>query len=270
MPTPSSSSSQRRGAGKGTAGGDEVDMSEVWINGDETHWSMSADPVKMLGCLRDNRGRGRPSQTCFSDAINRRLRLLACACCRRIWHMYYDERSQRAVQVAELFADTLATLNDVQAALAASEAVYNRTCSVARSATTALEPDAYDAALSSITYAACAFAFSAAARWSGARDSEHRIQADLLRDIFGNPFRPVVIEPAWLAWNDGTIPKLAQVIYEERELPSGHFDRGQLAILADALEEAGCGDAGLLGHLRGEGPHVRGCHVFDALLQRPS
>lgn len=102
------------------------------------------------------------------------------------------------------------------------------------------------------------------------RDEELRAQCDLLRDIFGNPFRPVVIEPAWLAWNDGTIPKLAQVIYEERELPSGHFDRGQLAILADALEEAGCGDAELLGHLRGEGPHVRGCHVLDALLQRPS
>jgi hypothetical protein len=38
------------------------------------------------------------------------------------------------------------------------------------------------------------------------------------------------------------------------------------AILADALEEAGCTDAAILSHLRGPGPHVRGCWVVDLLL----
>src|SRR5262249_33713682 len=59
-----------------------------------------------------------------------------------------------------------------------------------------------------------------------------------LRDMFGNPFRPVALDPAWLAWNSGTIPRLAQALSEDRELPSGHLDNHRLAVLADALEDA--------------------------------
>jgi hypothetical protein len=84
----------------------------------------------------------------------------------------------------------------------------------------------------------------------------------LLREIVGNPFRsPSIIDPFWLAWNDGTVPKIAQGIYNERA-----FDR--LPVLADALLDAGCTDPDLLDHLRGPGPHVRGCHVLDLLLGR--
>jgi hypothetical protein len=93
-----------------------------------------------------------------------------------------------------------------------------------------------------------------------------REQAALLHDIFGNPFRPAAVDPAWLAWHGGAIPNLAQTVYEERELPSGHLDAARLAVLADMLEEAGCADAQLLGHLRGPGPHVRGCFAVDLLL----
>lgn len=92
------------------------------------------------------------------------------------------------------------------------------------------------------------------------------LHCTLIHDIFGNPFRPVTIGPTWLAWNDRTIPKLAQAIYDERQLPSGHFDAGRLAILADALEEAGCANADILSHCRSPGPHVRGCWVVDLLL----
>ena len=82
----------------------------------------------------------------------------------------------------------------------------------------------------------------------------------MLRDIVGNPFRlPPAIEPAWLVWNDGTIRKIVQAIYEERA-----FDR--LPILADALEDTGCDNVELLAHCRGDGPHVRGCWVVDLLL----
>jgi hypothetical protein len=88
---------------------------------------------------------------------------------------------------------------------------------------------------------------------------EQAEQSRLLRDVQGNPFRPVAVEPGWLAWNDGTVVKLAQGIYEERA-----FDRSP--ILADALEEAGCTDADLLGHLRSPGPHVRGCWALDLVL----
>jgi hypothetical protein len=55
---------------------------------------------------------------------------------------------------------------------------------------------------------------------------------------------------------------------DERVLPAGHLDNDRLAILADALEDAGCTDQAILGHLRGPGHHVRGCWAVDALLGR--
>jgi hypothetical protein len=94
-----------------------------------------------------------------------------------------------------------------------------------------------------------------------AQAAERAAQAALLRCLFGlPPFRPLPrLNPAWLAWEGGTVPKLAAAVYEERA-----FDR--LPILGDALEEAGCDLAGLLTHLRGPGPHVRGCWAVDLLL----
>jgi hypothetical protein len=86
-------------------------------------------------------------------------------------------------------------------------------------------------------------------------------QCALLRDVAGNPFRPARVDPSWLAWHEATVPRLAQVIYGEHA-----FDR--LPILADALEEAGCADGWLLDHLRGKGPHARGCWAVDLLTGR--
>ena len=85
----------------------------------------------------------------------------------------------------------------------------------------------------------------------------------VLRDIFGNPFRPVTFNAAW---RTSTVTNLAQAIYDDRLLPSGLFDNQRLGVLADALEEAGCDNADILGHLRGGGEHVRGCHVIDLIL----
>ena len=78
----------------------------------------------------------------------------------------------------------------------------------------------------------------------------------LIRDIFGNPFRPVPADPRWLT---PTVVALADAIYAGRM-----FDR--LPVLADALEEAGCDNADILTHCRGDGPHVRGCWVVDLVL----
>jgi hypothetical protein len=86
------------------------------------------------------------------------------------------------------------------------------------------------------------------------------IHAELLRELFGSlPFRSFVPDPGWLVWKDYTVPKLAQVIYDDRA-----FDR--LPILADALEEAGCDNADILDHCRQPGMHVRGCWVTDLIL----
>jgi hypothetical protein len=78
----------------------------------------------------------------------------------------------------------------------------------------------------------------------------------LFHEVFGNPFRPVAVDPSWLTTD---VRLLADGIYEERA-----FDR--LPILADALMDAGCANDALLGHLRSDGPHVRGCWALDLLL----
>ncbi len=89
---------------------------------------------------------------------------------------------------------------------------------------------------------------------------ERSRQSDLARCIFGNPFQATpTLDPAWLAWHDGTVRRLAEVIYAERQY-------AHLPVLADALEEAGCTDAAILAHCRGGGEHVRGCWVVDLLL----
>jgi len=87
-------------------------------------------------------------------------------------------------------------------------------------------------------------------------ETERLAHSDLLREIFGNPFRPVSMDPAWLT---DTVHALATGIYDDRT-----FDR--LPILADALQEAGCDCDDMLNHLRGPGPHVRGCWALDLVL----
>ncbi len=91
----------------------------------------------------------------------------------------------------------------------------------------------------------------------------------LLRDIIGNPFRPSPPLPAAvLTWNDGIIPRIAQGIYDARRLPDGTLDTGRLAILHDALLDAGCTDEALLTHCRSPGPHARGCWAIDRILEK--
>jgi hypothetical protein len=85
---------------------------------------------------------------------------------------------------------------------------------------------------------------------------ERAVQANLLRDIFGDPFRPVAFDPAW---RSEAAVALARAAYE-----AGNFTL--LPILADALEEAGCDHPDVLAHCRGPGPHVRGCWVVDGVL----
>ena len=104
-----------------------------------------------------------------------------------------------------------------------------------------------------------------------AEEAEARKQSHLLRDLMGvpapiftTPLQP--LPPTVLTWNDHTIPRLAEAIYEKRRLPEGTLEPARLAVLADALEEAGCQDQDVLGHCRSGGEHVRGCWVIDLLL----
>jgi hypothetical protein len=97
------------------------------------------------------------------------------------------------------------------------------------------------------------------AAWVGGRDAAEARHADLLREVFGYPFRLLRVDPAWLRWRDGAVRNVAQAIYDEE-----HF--GDLPVLADALEDAGCDDALLLEHCRRPGGHVRGCWALDLVL----
>jgi hypothetical protein len=217
----------------------------------EAEWDGCTEPRKLVEYLR-------------GLASERRFRLFACACCRQVWGLLDDARSRKAVEVAERFADGLTSRGQLRAATV--EAHHAKPTPVR----------AHPASMAA--YAANGVAWLAA--WSVALhrppapipqppvDAVLRVtQANLLRDIFPR-FRRVAVDPAWLAWRGGTIARLAQAAYTERELPSGYLDAARLAVLADALEESGCADAHLLAHLRGPGPHVRGCAVLDALLGR--
>jgi hypothetical protein len=81
----------------------------------------------------------------------------------------------------------------------------------------------------------------------------------VVRDIFGNPFQLIYVDPTWLRRHDGAMVHMAKAIYDHRRFQD-------LPILADALAEAGCTDPVILGHCRGQGEHVRGCWVVDLIL----
>jgi hypothetical protein len=98
------------------------------------------------------------------------------------------------------------------------------------------------------------------------KEAEHAAQANVVRDIFGNPFRPLAIDRGRLT---PTIVSLARAAYDERMMPQGLLDPARLAVLADALEEAGCDNEEVLSHLRLQGAsHYRGCWVLDLILAR--
>jgi hypothetical protein len=102
---------------------------------------------------------------------------------------------------------------------------------------------------------------AASAAYARTWQDERAVHCAFVRDIFGHHFHPVSMSSLWLTWNDGTVAKMAQTIYEERRFTD-------LPILADALEEAGCTEPSILDHCRRPGEHVRGCWVLDLLLDK--
>jgi hypothetical protein len=230
----------------------------------------------------------------FQEASDRKVRLFAAACCRRLWHLLSDERSRNAVEVSEKFADGLVGLDELQSAAdgaaAASQALDQGAEPVAGAAgaadaasLAARQPTLYDPEchpadhqIAAETVALVSLGKNGAARVyidPSTTDAFYRkiheekdIQCLVLRDILGNPFRPVTLDRGCLSWGGGTIHRLAQAAYDGRQLPSGHLEIERLAALADGLERAGCTDPDILAHLRSPGPHVRGCWAVDLLL----
>jgi hypothetical protein len=195
-------------------------------------------------------------------ASKRKLRLLAAGCCRGSWRLLVREGSRKAVEAAERAADGQAARGEMKRAEARAWADASH---VARS----VPSRSYNRACAATDAAWCAAAdIRAASRHIFGLDTVGPCapgSARLLRDVFGNPFRPVALDPAW---GTPTVLALAEAAYAERLLPSGELDPARLAVLADALEEASCSNPDILGHLRSPGPHVRGCWGVDAVLGR--
>jgi hypothetical protein len=223
----------------------------------EAEWLAGTDPAPMLRFLR-RRG---------SD---RKLRLFACDCCRSISSLFPTETYHQLIEVAEAFSDNLVPRRELtrkhQLVVKHSNSLVASTVAslVATTAFGVADQKAYVAARRTSqrigeVVTQQGLLHDAATSWS---------QALVLKDIFGNPFRPVSLDPAWLAWHGGAAAQLAQAVYDDRDLPSGRLDAARLAVLADMLEEAGCSDADILGHLRGPGPHVRGCWPIDLILSK--
>jgi hypothetical protein len=207
----------------------------------------------------------------------RKMRLFACACCRQIWPYLTAPESRRAVELSEAYADGLIEDTERAAAHQAATVVARRERASApvaaewassqripqfrlgQATADSASGTAYhaaEAAYSGAYYAAGTADRAAFDAGTQTKELELAAQAHLLRDIFGNPYRPVVLDPPW---HTSTVLALAEGIYSDRA-----FDR--LPILADALQDAGCDHSDILDHCRGPGPHVRGCWVVDLIL----
>jgi hypothetical protein len=210
---------------------------------------------------------------------DRKFFLAGAAAVRHIISRLRDPRSLAAIDVLERFADGAASAEEREAAhLAALNAgfgpgnplqeqhfplgrvpdeVWRRTHATYAASyaimTNAPGGKAWYCAYNAMHYALKAEKRGPMAPW----------QADLLRDIFGNPFRPVKADPRWQTANALALAKNA---YADRELPSGRLSPTLLGILADALEEAGCTESTVLDHLRAPHEHFRGCWAADLVL----
>jgi hypothetical protein len=201
----------------------------------------------------------------------RKARLFLCACCRRVWDWLGDDANRAAVEAAERAAEGHLLIRELRPFFEATTYVRvplekwpNARTSPARDAAWPFAwPTTYTTGATWL--AGYHRAGADLARQEHFAAAEQAAQCALIHDLLGNPFRPVALDRAWLS---PAVVRLAETAYQERALPSGELSLGHLAVLSDALEEAGCDEEALLGHLRGPGPHVRGCFAVDLLTGR--
>lgn len=222
----------------------------------EAEWLAAIEPMPMIHYLK-------------RKATSRKLRLLMCACCRRAWDLYTDDRTKLAVDTIERFCDGEADRQDLlSAGTAAAEAVQSDRPHHEAATATSYElrvkrfglREAIREALNSLAYGISSTDVKSANGWflhnPHVEDAERAVQAEILRDIFRNPFRLVTFSPKWLT---STATALARQMYDSRDFSA-------IPILADALQDAGCDNEDVLNNCRQPGEHVRGCWVVDLVL----
>jgi hypothetical protein len=220
----------------------------------EAEWLACADPQAMLAHLEGN-------------ASERTLRLLCSACFRRAWQFLETDALRQAVDTLERFADGETDEATFQAARSTTHPLMNyRDEMFSRQVRANVLWVAYavNAAMWVLPEYGCRKSLGMLAEAAGLnRDVERAAHAELIREVFGNPFHLAAVSPTQ---RTPTVLQIAQAAYENPTLPDGRLDASRLAVLADALEDAGCDNHTILDHCRGPGPHVRGCWVIDLLL----
>jgi len=229
----------------------------------ENQWLACEDPTKMLNHLGVSQHWGYVEQSPHmwvasrkKSKLDRKLRLFACACCRRIWHLITDQAARKAVAIAQQFADGKGTAKHLREASHAAAR-----CTLELEEIGDLEEYRANQAVLAVLNASGQplsplFAARNAAEASGNEATEREAQCHLIRDVFGNPFRAAVLQKLP---SKGAVADIATAIYVADRF-------GDLPVLADALEEAGCTTDEVLNHCRAEVDHVRGCWVVDQIL----
>jgi hypothetical protein len=256
----------------------------------EAEWMVCSNLLEMLTFQR-------------GQVSRRKLRLLAAACCRRMWHLLNDVRCRTAIEVAERFADGTATEVDLLNANAQAEIVaslaYDRVFDAAiAEAQASADPHAGDWAHGAHDCASSVSAHAHAVQFLTHRNPCPGLTADEVilalahaasPLLFSEDCHPDFQKRASLEHEEKVVqvhllrcivgnpfrpsqPDPAWLVWKDgtiTRLAQGIYtDRAfdRLPILADALEDAGCDNADILAHCRGPGPHVRGCWVLDLLL----
>ena len=206
----------------------------------EAEWLACEDPTPMVDFIE---GKASP----------RKLRLFLVACARLAWDHIAVPEAREAVEVAERYADGLAPEEErdrIAKLLWSVERLRGQPREYYR---------AYNSAQLTVHRPAPSSRITSRATWMAARRATGAQWPDLLREIFGNPFRPVAFSPEW---RTDTAVSLARQMYEAR-------DFGAMPTLADALQDAGCDDEVMLGRCRApSGVHCRGNWVVDLVLGR--
>jgi hypothetical protein len=216
-------------------------------NFSEDEWlAYTGDPWDMICYVKDR-------------ISSRKLRLFYCACVRRVSELLVDERSRKALEASERFADGLLDVPQlVSARIAANQANYEICTRLGHDVPIA------EAAAAAFICANTDLAFAAgvpATIGLALKDmtNEHKIHASLFRDIVGNPFRPIGHKQLAGGSADHMVLELANDIYDRRDfklMPS----------LGTALKDAHCHEEEILSHCRQGDMHVRGCWLLDLVI----
>ena len=214
----------------------------------EVEWLTCDDPLRMLGLLA-------------GCAAERKLRLFTIASARLAWNHFTDNIMREAVVAAERCADGVSWAEELrQFCSAMHQLPLDRGEAAGANVfeTWTHEELAAYFSVQKATAAGCGLQkLATSLGWPYTLVLTGAQQPALLRDIFGNPFRPVAFDPAW---RTDTAVSLARTMYESREFYG-------MPHLADALQDAGCDSDAILSHCRDANQvHVRGCWVCDLVL----